>query len=92
MDTDSAPARTFEQMLEEGAGGLSGPQCTALSDLIVLHPSTEVGWTAEAWAEQIGTTPELVRSALHELTVPRRRWYATRHRAASADVEGPVPA
>jgi hypothetical protein len=67
------PTRSFEQMIEEGAGGLSGQQCVALLKLIVLLPSMEIGWAAEAWAARIGSSPELVNSALRELAAPGQR-------------------
>jgi hypothetical protein len=87
MDAAVPTLRTFEQMLAEGAGGLTGAQCTALVNLLVGHPPTEVGSTAAEWGRRLGLPREAVETALQELTAPRRREYAARRHAESVGAD-----
>lgn len=73
MDGTATEERTFEQMLEEGVGGLTGHQCTALFQMVAYHPSSEVGVTAQEWAARLHLAVGAVRAAMRELTAPRRR-------------------
>lgn len=88
--TSSPTPATFEQMLEAGAGGLTGAPSPV--DLIVGRPATEVGATAAEWGRHVGLPAAAVEAALAELTTPRRREYAARRQADSAGADPSVAA